>query len=292
MQTTGTAIAQPTQLGHLEADSFCECGYNLHGQVVTRDERLGIAICRCPECGRFHAAGKTTAATQPWLSRLGNLAIALWLLMILGTVTLGGWGLGALTWVPAEAFTTMVPVEAQTGRILTWEEANQTVGGPNGRIRRPEYERKRVPIYRVREIWADRMPESHFDGIAAEFRLICLAVSGCSAGLGLLAVFLWHLRRPRVFFWLLLPVVAGIIGCLIWWTERDKILEPLWELKHNLIQMGLQVLMMAAGLLVGRPVARGLLRVFIPPRVRQHLAFLWWIDGKTVPPIPEEFHRA
>ncbi|MDB5300946.1 MAG: hypothetical protein JWO87_2609, partial [Phycisphaerales bacterium] len=45
-------------ISNIHTDTFCEsCGYNLHTQAVVRDERLGLLICRCPECGRWAAAG-------------------------------------------------------------------------------------------------------------------------------------------------------------------------------------------------------------------------------------------
>ena len=34
------------------------------------------------------------------------------------------------------------------------------------------------------------------------------------------------------------------------------------------------------GTRIGRPVARGLLRMFLPPKARQHFSFLWNVDGK------------
>jgi hypothetical protein len=40
---------------------------------------------------------------------------------------------------------------------------------------------------------------------------------------------------------------------------------------------------LGVGLLLGRPVARALLRILVPPKPRQHLAFLWTIDGKRLP---------
>jgi len=41
----------------LETDLFCQtCGYNLHGQPVSRDERLGILICRCSPRPRQYLA--------------------------------------------------------------------------------------------------------------------------------------------------------------------------------------------------------------------------------------------
>jgi hypothetical protein len=38
------------------------------------------------------------------------------------------------------------------------------------------------------------------------------------------------------------------------------------------------------GLLAGRPVARTVLRVLLPPRPRMHFDFLWFVDGLLPPP--------
>jgi len=39
----------------------------------------------------------------------------------------------------------------------------------------------------------------------------------------------------------------------------------------------------AVGIMIGRPVARGMLKILTPPKIRQHLAFLWIVDGKMLP---------
>src|SRR4029079_18116386 len=90
-------LARYTQL---ECDLFCEnCGYNLHGQPVNRDERLGILLCRCPECGRFHPAGHRTTATSVWLSRLAAAFLALWVLIVVGVFVLAAIAFGAIPFV-------------------------------------------------------------------------------------------------------------------------------------------------------------------------------------------------
>ena len=81
----------------LETDLFCEqCGYNLHGQIVTRDPRLGFMVCRCPECGRFHPAGHRTTAASLWRSRLAAGLLLLWILIVLTAWFFATLGLGAL----------------------------------------------------------------------------------------------------------------------------------------------------------------------------------------------------
>src|SRR4051812_19229538 len=68
----------------VETDAFCDCGYNLHGQVVWRDEGLGILVCRCPECGRHAAAGRFTGIHSAWLHRLSMALVILWVMFLLG----------------------------------------------------------------------------------------------------------------------------------------------------------------------------------------------------------------
>ena len=65
--------------GQIEVDAFCGgCHYNLHGQPVTVDERLGLPVCRCPECGRWAAAGVATGAGSVWVRRLGTVLLFNW----------------------------------------------------------------------------------------------------------------------------------------------------------------------------------------------------------------------
>ena len=75
-------------LGRVETDVYCPCGYNLHTLAVYMDERLKIPVCRCTECGRFHAVGKESAVNSIWLSRLGCLLTTIWFLFV---IALLGW---------------------------------------------------------------------------------------------------------------------------------------------------------------------------------------------------------
>src|SRR5687768_7293632 len=68
------------QYVQLETDHFCDCGYNLHGQKVSRDERLDFMVCRCPECGRWHPAGHGVAARSIWLGRFAMSMLVAWVL--------------------------------------------------------------------------------------------------------------------------------------------------------------------------------------------------------------------
>src|SRR5687767_12375287 len=86
--STDVSSLRPTPetvpLGVVLTDLTCEgCGYNLYSQAIARDERLGIPVCRCPECGRFNVPGKATDAGRAWLRRLGVALLVLYVLTVL-----------------------------------------------------------------------------------------------------------------------------------------------------------------------------------------------------------------
>src|SRR5689334_10785837 len=115
----------------MEADAFCEtCGYNLHGQPVARDERLGLMLCRCPECGRFHAAGKATTGASLWLARVAAGAMGFWIFVVLFAVFWILMGFGAIQVVHIEelSYATMV---ADDGKEVEW---GATGGGGYGLV--------------------------------------------------------------------------------------------------------------------------------------------------------------
>jgi hypothetical protein len=72
----------------IQQDLFCSCGYNLLSQRVEVDERLSLPVCRCPECGRFHALA-TTCASPTADARLRGTAviITVWLFLLCSLAT-------------------------------------------------------------------------------------------------------------------------------------------------------------------------------------------------------------
>src|SRR4051812_11718852 len=83
--------------GQLETDAFCSgCGYNLHGQDVSMDERLAFLVCRCPECGRFHPAGANTSANSIWISRFCTILLVVWVGVVLACAALLMLALGGM----------------------------------------------------------------------------------------------------------------------------------------------------------------------------------------------------
>src|SRR6266496_335207 len=121
----------------LEMDVFCiECAYNLHGQPVTRDPTLGIFVCRCPECGKYHPAGTGISAVTPWLRRVATILLIFWILIILTAVFLICLGSGAMMVNHIESFSYRIPM-TRGGQRLEWKQITAPGGGTSYQVVKP-----------------------------------------------------------------------------------------------------------------------------------------------------------
>jgi hypothetical protein len=243
----------------METDFFCyACGYNLHGQIVTRDERLDIMICRCPECGRFHPAALGVSATRPWLARLGVILIFWWVTTLLAVFGFAGFFQGMLGFAHLEMFT-------------TYDQSNQQYyrWNPPRILRTPM---PQDPYYYHRQEVAWKMLGGTTVALSVVFGAFC-------------AVTMWHLPKNRLYWVLLWPILAALITYWLWWANYD--IEQIigWSITRLAVYAAVNVAAMAIGLQIGRPVVRGLLKAVVPPKLRQHVHFLWTCDGKTPPGV-------
>jgi hypothetical protein len=79
-----------------------QCGYSLLGQSIVRDPHYGMLIVRCPEC-----AAVTSVLDYPRLARwsrvLGALALAVWIMCLLGATVVSMWILIGTTMITVES---------------------------------------------------------------------------------------------------------------------------------------------------------------------------------------------
>jgi hypothetical protein len=245
-------------IGHLQADTFCQgCGYNLHTQAVMRDARLGILVCRCPECGRFAPAGLATTAARVWLNRLILLLLVFWMLFIVALFAL---------------CTTFLGIAAY-GHVMNNVRFSQ-VGVPKA----PGRSVYVYAIYTPQPADKDAAERQLYEQVAMALLAVAL---GTITG-GLFSVVLWHLKSS----WRALAWIPPLLGCGIaavaWVNDPWAVLIWRWGLCWIVAYYFLESAAVGAGLLLGRPIARGLLRILLPPAPRQHLAFLWTVDGKRI----------
>ncbi len=246
-----------TPIACIELDRFCEqCAYNLRTLPVYREERTGIPIVRCPECGRYQSANDTATALRPWAHRLTSLLIGLWVLTMISAFLWLGVGEAAISYATLDELTNRAGTQIQR------------IGGMTIRTGRGT-----GPL----EVWTD-MPDY------ALFITVVLVGSVALASLvGVLAAVLCpHWRRiAGVGLMLAMPLVAGGIIAMAWHNEAPHLFG--WGMSYIAAHAGVQVFGGLAGFIFGRGVARMIVRVFLPPSVRPRLAYLWRADGKALP---------
>ena len=244
-------------LAHIDLDRFCEgCGYNLRTLPVHRDERLGIPVVRCPECGRFISANDASSALRPWLRRLTALMLGVWMLAIVAVFVLLGSAEASLSYVTLDELTT--PGDYTIQRIGNTVIRTRSSLGPMKVDQ--NYEEYRLFITTI---------------------MICSLLSGFACGtFGV--VFLPHWPRlAYVGIVLSMPLVLGALIALSWHYQAPHLFD--WGLPYVAAHAGVQVLGGLLGVACGRPFTRLVIRSLLPPSLRPRLAYLWLIDGKPLP---------
>jgi len=243
----------------IELDRFCtSCAYNLRTMPVERDPGTGIPVVRCPECGTFQPANDATTAVRPWLQRLISLALAAWMLLLTA----------AFVWLVVAA----VAVTYGTLDELTIRAGTQIQVIGNTTIRTV---RGSGPL----EVWTD-MPHKHlFVGAMLAVSTVIAFVVG---GLAVVAFPHWRRGVCRAVA-LAVPMLVASIATLAWYSDAPQLLR--WSLSYTAAHGVAQMLGGLLGVTFGRSLARGVVRVFLPPRTRTHLSYLWLVDGKALPAV-------
>lgn len=236
-------------VAYVEVDRYCaECGYNLRQQAVTRHPDLDILICRCPECGRHHAAMDATSIGSLWLRRVGRLALIVWTLGLVAAVLGLGFGEGGLMYGTLDGLTRYQRLAVSSG------ETKLTIV--------------------VRE-----MNDEDY-AILTLFGIFSLA-SGALLGAGA-ATLCYHWRRRNYYVLVLvIPLLAAAVVFTLWTIEAPDLTE--WGLRLIGGHAGLFIMGGVAGVLWGRPVARATIRAALPPKYWPVLCDLWLIDQKPLP---------
>lgn len=278
----------------IESDLFCRhCGYNLYTQPVHTDERLGLLIVRCPECGRFESANAASNATRPWVLRIATILLAFWAFSLITLIAFGTFGLGGLQVAHVESLSQRYWVTPD-GEVVDnrWDPQSRQI------------QWVRVSDGTVMQVSGGLSPSRqrsfHLPPEIREYKVAsAMIIGGMLLAPFLFAVLLvtlmWHVPRRRHWVFLVLPwLAAAFLLAIFHIDESDSrgdggTADVAASVGPILGFAALeQTLMMLAGTFAGRPIARFLLTIFIPPRPRQALAFLWTVDGKA-PPSPAQY---
>ncbi len=246
-------------IASIELDRFCTgCGYNLRTLPVSLDGHLGIPVVRCPECGRFQPANDASTALHPWLNRATTLLVITWMLIIAALFFHLGLAEGALSYLTLDELT-------MHGGYTT-----RTVSGGSTTT---VYNRGLGAL----EIKPDDSDDALFAAMVISLSLATALVCGVLA----VVVFPHWRRAACAAMVLVMPVVAGVVVAAIWGHEAPHLFA--WGLPYMAGHAGVQVFGGLVGIAIGRPLARLVVCILLPPGVRPRLAYLWLVDDKPLP---------
>ena len=279
--------------GHqIRTDRPCaRCGFNLFGQTIVREPHYGLIAARCPECGQL-AALQEYPALGKWADRWAKLIAAAWVVALLGAAaaqfapTFGM--LIASVEIASENFAEVIAVE-----FNRWEIETRNGVTTNGQNAFGGWSM-------VDRVWwsehSDRILASRggvFGVIdhRAGWVLGPLCLVSFAAGM-FWSVCLLGARRWMAIVPALIPLAVAVT--IVWLVQGVALLGGTMTYAHDLATATVRdwVLMVgggAAGLCLllgvwqGRRLARVLVRLSLPPRMRSALAILWTRDGLPAP---------
>jgi hypothetical protein len=263
--------------GVIEIDAFCTgCFYNLHGQVVAIDERLGIPVCRCPECGKYHPAGTGVTAAGVWVRRFASILLFAWIVAVIGSLIAVA---GAMAGLDAASIGPYIHGywAAPTGQPVDWSGAGSVIQGTTTIVKNPVYVTELYP-------WTSDSTQPGPGLIGMSLLSSASVVLGLIAGT-LCVTLLWHWPRPRYFFAVIVSLIPAALVSIPFATSVEYLHLRTQCLERIGTQAALQCLGILLGVIFGRAISRGVIRSIVPPKPRQALAFLWLVDGKPPPAV-------
>ncbi|MCZ6868801.1 MAG: hypothetical protein O7G84_04795 [Gammaproteobacteria bacterium] len=316
--------AQEQRVSVIVGDRLCvQCGYNLTGQNIYREPHYDLLIARCPECGSVASVLEYPVLGR-WANRWAAVIAALWVLVLL-VIWLGTsgavFGLSMATgaqgarnefrtyiedtykqWEAQQAGAT-APNTAPGAVNTTFATAGGTVITlPPGTPPQVTAFINRSSRYAKFTTWWSLQDKATLVQGAGGVRAvidpraflmwvplsIVAFVLGCFWGIALL-----RRRRLGLLIWVgVIMATAGVyalIPTLMWlweepsypWSAAERIVAP----PLLVLSLAYAAIPLSIGVLVGRPLARQLIRTLLPPKLRSSLSLLWTADGYDPPRV-------
>jgi len=284
------------------------CGFNLTGQHVIRESHYRLLVVVCPECGT-PAALQEYPLLGKWVARWGAVLAALWVLFVLALLAASVGVSCGFSYMSSEM------AGLRFGQFISDQHFEWLKQDPGVRTPSPDattmasqtsmIQQGAHPDARIDSNWwaAQSVPDllSKAGGWWAMFDWnVVYAWLGASLPLtaaGIVwSVALSHVRRGRL--WIVIPVIYGIAAAIltvVWssedssnrrgwsWTSARELAGGVYFVPAVAMTLVAEMVAVFVGLMAGRPLARGLVRAFLPPRRRAALSFLWTCDLKELP---------
>jgi len=283
--------APETRISTLLADRPCsKCMFNLVGQSIVREKHYGLLVVRCPECGTV-ASLQEYPLLGRWANRWAAIAAAAWLLLA-AAVSFGiagimlGFSMGTIE------TTNYRLAELISKKHETHQAAAQMAQGV------PQFQGS--GWWNIDAAWWDSLDKAAllneaggWSGAVQWWGLLIWVI-------GTLVLFplasVWAVAAAHRRGWRLLltyipmVLIAVAFFCMAnlagnrWLNAGDLAARMLWPITLPICAV-FAVLPLVMGATFGRTLARLLITLLLPPRLRVPLSFLWICDGKP-PPKP------
>jgi hypothetical protein len=300
--------AQEVRVSTLDGDRPCiRCGFNLQGQPVLREPVYGMIIVRCPECSTI-ASLQEYPMLGKWANRLAALIAAIWLIVLLGGIAASSGITFGLTESAIQTGSEKLAT-AIAAKYAAWYEAADETTKKSVSARFGQ-QAPQVNSYTWVDStwWSKQDPRSFvsgFGGIRYAIDRKIVDNLTWSALVGFLLGVFWSvlllgLRRPRLLIFAFLIVGLAAAFEFIWGSASQNAfyrysgggMEWVRNLASHMlapwvagVALATSVVGLWIGLWTGRPIARWLIKLLLPPRLWAPLSFLWLSEGK-LPPKP------
>lgn len=303
----GAAEPADIRISTLIGDRLCiKCGYNLVGQPILRERHYDMLIIRCPECATV-ASVQEYPVLGRWANRWAAVLAGLWMLFLIAlwmgsSAAIFGFAIGTAE-MASDSYGDYIydlysqwqmQQQQQSGTTASAATPGQTVIiGPSG---------TRIVTSNTTDFmsWWKAQDRATLlrdvGGLFSGFNLLVwylwmwLAITATVIGVIWATILIARGRGGRLLWGAIIIFTAAVIGLAptMEWLSRS----PTWT--HQAAASQIAPLMMALtllwsgfwlglGLIVGRSISRGLIRLMLPPRMRSSLAFLWLTDGLEPP---------
>ena len=275
----------------LVGDRLCvQCGYNLTGQAVLREPHYNMLIVRCPECGTV-ASPQEYPLLGRWASRWAALLAGLWLLIVLGMLvatgaTIFGFSLGTAEEAAGEylQYLNEQYEKHRQAMIAAAPNASPSLGYSGSEMQQWSDHQDYATLFQQAGGWRSGVTwDALFIWIPAGIVVFLLGCFWSAAMLG-------HRWRGHLMLSVLIMAIAAGFAFLYGWLEWQNSRHWYWQEARRMVgppfllaSLVFNWFVLMGGLLLGRRVVRGLIRLLLPPRLRHSLALLWIADGLTPP---------
>ena len=265
----------------IEADRFCRaCGGNLIGCELAREPYYNLLAAACPACGAVNSVQTYPHLTE-WELRWRRLIAGFWFLIVACLFLFGAAGLFA--WSCAVGFEGF---DQAVWRLYDQYEF-EVEGGAD------------VEGISFEQWWGSQSMRSFIEAQGGWWGVldddaVALALVGLlfAAALGgFLSLALVHMRTRRRLLVCAAPFIVGhILGIMLVFgiISSSRFMPDALVVRHLVIPATLGLgavygLTMLIMVWLGRAIARRLIVILIPPRLRGPIAFLWTCDHLTPP---------